>query len=98
MPTKPSLKQPVKPPVKAAGATSSRTEVRSPTSTKTQASTKGNITVTGGAGRGATTRVIVHQHPHEMSGAGAQKSAIAQMIASEVKRTIGSIRRETKKR
>jgi len=40
----------------------SRTEVRSPTrtATSTKAKTTGNITVTGGAGRGATTSVTVH--------------------------------------
>jgi hypothetical protein len=39
----------------------SRTEVRSPTrtSTSTKAKTTGNITVTGGAGRGATTSVTI---------------------------------------
>lgn len=52
-----------------AGATSSdvrsptrtSTEVRSPTKTSTVADTRGNITVTGGAGAGATTKVIVRQ-------------------------------------
>jgi hypothetical protein len=37
----------------------SHTEVRSPTSTSTDAKTTGNITVTGGAGRGATTTVKI---------------------------------------
>jgi len=42
--------------------TSTSTEVRSPTSTSTDAYTQGNVTVTGGAGDGAT---IVHIHaPH----------------------------------
>jgi hypothetical protein len=35
--------------------TSTRTEVRSPTSTSTEAYTSGNVTVTGGAGDGATS-------------------------------------------
>jgi hypothetical protein len=37
----------------------SHTDVRSPTSTSTDAKTTGNITVTGGAGRGATTTVKI---------------------------------------
>jgi hypothetical protein len=42
--------------------TSTSTEVRSPTSTSTDAYTQGNVTVTGGAGNGAT---VVHIHaPH----------------------------------
>lgn len=46
-----------------------RSEVRSPTSTRTgtktstEADTQGNITVTGGAGRGATTTVTVRGQP-----------------------------------
>jgi hypothetical protein len=43
--------------------TSTSTEVRSPTSTSTDAYTQGNITVTGGAGAGATTSVNVFTHP-----------------------------------
>jgi hypothetical protein len=40
--------------------TSTSSDVRSPTSTRTDARTRGNITVTGGAGRGAYTTVNVY--------------------------------------
>lgn len=45
--------------------TSTRTEVRSPTrtSTATHAYTRGNVTVTGGAGAGANTTVILRRNP-----------------------------------
>jgi hypothetical protein len=43
--------------------TSTSTEVRSPTSTSTDAYTSGNVTVTGGAGRGATTSVKIYTSP-----------------------------------
>jgi hypothetical protein len=45
--------------------TSTRTEVRSPTrtSTSTRAHTAGNVTVTGGAGAGATTSVTIRKNP-----------------------------------
>jgi hypothetical protein len=39
--------------------TSTSSDVRSPTSTKT--ATSGNVTVTGGAGAGANTRVVIHK-------------------------------------
>lgn len=42
--------------------TSTSTEVRSPTSTSTQAYTAGNVTVTGGAGAGATTSVTINNY------------------------------------
>lgn len=60
--------------------TSTRTEVRSPTSTdtSTDAYTAGNITVTGGAGAGATT-VIINKKPEDYerlpSGEGRRKHA-----------------------
>ena len=43
--------------------TSTSSDVRSPTSTKTatHAYTSGNVTVTGGAGAGANTRVVIHK-------------------------------------
>lgn len=47
--------------VRSPTSTSTSTEVRSPTSTSTDAYTRGNITVTGGAGAGANTRVNVYQ-------------------------------------
>ena len=43
--------------------TSTSTEVRSPTSTSTDAYTSGNVTVTGGAGAGATTSVKIFTTP-----------------------------------
>jgi hypothetical protein len=43
--------------------TSTSTEVRSPTSTSTDAYTSGNVTVTGGAGDGATTSVTIYTDP-----------------------------------
>lgn len=43
--------------------TSTSTEVRSPTSTSTDAYTQGNVTVTGGAGAGATTSVTIYALP-----------------------------------
>ena len=43
--------------------TSTSTEVRSPTSTSTDAYTSGNVTVTGGAGDGATTSVKIYASP-----------------------------------
>lgn len=58
--------------------TSTSTEVRSPTSTSTDAYTRGNITVTGGAGDGAYTVVEVYQAPQhdypERSGRAAGRS------------------------
>lgn len=42
--------------------TSTSTEVRSPTSTSTQAHTSDNVTVTGGAGAGATTSVTINTY------------------------------------
>jgi hypothetical protein len=57
--------------------TSTSTEVRSPTetstSTSTDAYTAGNLTVTGGAGKGATTRVDVYQHKMPESDKGSQR-------------------------
>lgn len=46
-------------------STSTSSDVRSPTrtSTSTRAKTTGNITVTGGAGRGATTSVTIRRNP-----------------------------------
>ena len=50
--------EPQQPPGSTRGNSSS-TEVRSPTSTATDAYTQGNVTVTGGAGAGATTSVYI---------------------------------------
>jgi len=47
--------------VRSPTSTSTSTEVRSPTSTSTDAYTRGNVTVTGGAGAGAYTNVRVYQ-------------------------------------
>jgi hypothetical protein len=56
--------------------TSTSTEVRSPTetstSTSTDAYTAGNVTVTGGAGAGATT-VKIHQHKMPESASGSER-------------------------
>ena len=41
--------------------TSTSSDVRSPTSTKTATHASGNVTVTGGAGAGANTRVVIHK-------------------------------------
>jgi hypothetical protein len=46
--------------------TRTSSDVRSPTRTSTTADTKGNVTVTGGAGAGAT-RVLINQPPAESS-------------------------------
>lgn len=46
--------------------TSTSTEVRSPTSTSTDAYTQGNVTVTGGAGAGATTSVFIGCFPEQL--------------------------------
>jgi hypothetical protein len=57
--------------------TSTKTEVRSPTetstSTSTDAYTAGNITITGGAGKGAYTQVDVHQRKIPESEKGSQR-------------------------
>lgn len=66
--------------------TSTSTEVRSPTSTSTDAYTQGNVTVTGGAGAGATT---VHIH------GSAQPESRRVDEAANYERSVGSAGRAT---
>ena len=69
--------------------TSTSTEVRSPTSTSTDAYTSGNVTVTGGAGAGATTSVKIYPSPKT-----AKESPRADKRANEY-RSRGSQKRMT---
>lgn len=63
-----SVRSPTSTRTEVRSPTSTATEVRSPTSTATDAYTAGNVTVTGGAGRGATTRVSIIQSKPEKNG------------------------------
>jgi hypothetical protein len=57
-PTSTEARSPTSTSTEVRSPTSTSTEVRSPTSTSTDAYTQGNVTVTGGAGAGATTVYI----------------------------------------
>jgi hypothetical protein len=60
---KPSVSKQSTVPKQSKGSTSTSTDVHSPTSTSTstKADTRGNVTVTGGAGKGATTSVTINK-------------------------------------
>jgi hypothetical protein len=59
------VKSPTSTETEVRSPTSTSTEVRSPTSTSTDAYTQGNVTVTGGAGDGATIVYICQLPPHQ---------------------------------